>query len=161
MGKSWETIGGFKKNMLMTSFYSPLLYLPARVSGLTCEKNGYFLYWHLDLKTNFCGISQQSEIWIDKNSHKLFLPMDFVIFFRILFLNNWKNSAYFFGGSIFPWSLENSNYLPQFMYMIIILHFFFFLISDSVTADGLAIAHSRESSVVSGIFSMSPKCNNR
>ena len=36
-----------------------------------------------------------------------------------------------------------------------------FPITDSVTADGLAIAHSRESSVVSGIFSMSPKCNNR
>jgi hypothetical protein len=33
--------------------------------------------------------------------------------------------------------------------------------TDSVTADGLAIAHSRESSAVSGIFSMSPKCNNR
>ena len=83
-----------------------------------------------------------------------------LLYFLEFFLNNWKNSANIFLVSIFPWSLENSNYLPQFMYIIIIiLHFF--LISDSVTADGLAIAHSRESSVVSGIFSMSPKCNNR
>ena len=145
----------------MTSFYSPLLYLPARVPGLTCEKNGYFLYWHLDLKTNFCGIFQQSEIWIDKNSQVVYYHFLWILlYFLEFFVNIWKNSANIFLVSIFPWSLENSNYLPQFMYIIIIiLHFF--LISDSVTADGLAIAHSRESSVVSGIFSMSPKCNNR
>ena len=146
--------------MLMTSFYSPLLYLPARVSGLTCEKNGYFLYWHLELKTNFCGIFQQSEIWIDKNSQVVF-PLDFVIYFRFFFLNNWKNSAYFFGLNFSMEFRKPQLFAPIYVYNNNNTSFLFFLISDSVTADGLAIAHSRESSVVSGIFSMSPKCNNR
>ena len=105
----------------MTSFYSPLLYLPARVSGLTCEKNGYFLYWHLELKTNFCGIFQQSEIWIDKNSQVVF-PLDFVIYFRFFFLNNWKNSAYFFGLNFSMEFRKQQLFAPIYVYTI---HFFF------------------------------------
>ena len=83
-------------------------------------------------------------------------------YFLEFFLNNWKNSAYFFGLNFSMEFRKQKLFAPIYVYNNNTYFIsFFFLISDSVTADGLAIAHSRESSVVSGIFSMSPKCNNR